>query len=182
MRSPTISRAVAVRLILEDHRLLLDRIEDMPEKRLYESVRIAEGSFGHFCESLHDLMSHILMWDEITLAVLTEAAHGRNHWSLDPRWETPSAGRALNLGGVHAGREVAAGLLKHRLHSVSAALVAELERYDEAAWTDPGTGGDFDGSIGALAEYVATPPDGAPYGHVARHLVGETGLGLSPDP
>jgi hypothetical protein len=48
--------------------------------------------------------------------------------------------------------------------------VAEIEQYDELAWADPSTGGGFDGGIGALAEYAATPPDGIVFGHAARHL------------
>lgn len=174
MTLPTLSLAVAVQLILEDHQLLLERVEGVSEKRLREAVRLADGPLGHFCESLHDLVAHILMWDEITLAVLTEAAHERTHWSLDPRWETPVAGRALNLGGVHAGRGVSSELLNHRLHNVSAALVAELERYDEPAWIDSNTAGPFNGGIGALAEYVTTPPGAVPYAHVAQHLLVET--------
>jgi hypothetical protein len=54
------------------------------------------------------------MWDEISLAVLSEAAAGRTHWSLDPLWETVDAGQRLNPGGVAAGRRIPASLLLHR--------------------------------------------------------------------
>lgn len=40
--------------------------------------RLASGSLGDFCESLRDLVAHVLMWDEINLAVVTEAAAGRS--------------------------------------------------------------------------------------------------------
>jgi hypothetical protein len=59
----------------------------------------------------------------------------------------------------------------HRFHSVADALVAEIQQYDETSWNEPSTGGGYDGSIGALAEYAATPPDGALFGHAARHLI-----------
>jgi hypothetical protein len=120
---------------------------------------------------LHDLVAHILMWDEITLALLREAAAGRSHWSLDARWETAEIGSALNVGGVEAGRQLPSGLLVERLGSVVDALVAEVTSYDEAAWQGQAAAGEFGGSIGALAEYAATPPDGSPpYAHVAKHL------------
>jgi hypothetical protein len=170
MRTPTTSAADSPRLIHADRLLLLDRIDGLSETRLREPYRVADGPLGHFCDSLHDLMAHILMWDEITLAVLREAAAGRVHWSVDPRWETPEAGSALNVGGVDAGRHLPSDLLAHRLHSVVDALIREVEGYDERSWNDPATGGGFDGGIGALAEYVSTPPGDAPYAHVARHL------------
>jgi len=165
---PTTSAADAARLIRADHQLLLDHLDRVTDHRA--SYRVADGPLGHFCDSLHDLVAHILMWDEITLAVLRETAAGRTHWSLDPRWETAGAGSGLNAGGVDAGRHLPTSLLLHRLRSVADALVAEVEQYDERAWIDPATGAGFDGGIGALAEYVATPPDGSPYAHVARHL------------
>jgi hypothetical protein len=40
------------------------------------TARLA-AALGDFCESLHDLVAHVLMWDEINLAVLAEAAAGR---------------------------------------------------------------------------------------------------------
>lgn len=159
-------------MIEADRRLLLDLVEQLPEEQLREPYRVAAGPLGHFCDTLHDLVAHITMWDEITLAVLREAAAGRYHWSLDPRWETPDAGSALNVGGVAAGRHLPSDLLLHRFRAGVEALVAEVARYDEEAWLDPATGGGFDGGIGALAEYAASPPDGTSYAHVARHLGG----------
>ncbi len=167
-RTPTTSAAQAARLIRADRQRLFDTFAEVPDPLLpYE---VADGPLGHFCKSIHDLVAHILMWDEITLAVLREAAAGRVHWSLAPHWETPAAGRGLNAGGVDAGRHLPSALLIERLQSVVDALIAEIEQYDEQAWIDLSTGGGFGGSIGALAEYAATPPDGSPYGHVARHL------------
>jgi hypothetical protein len=170
MRTPTISAAEAVELLRADHQLLLDRVEGLTDEALRAPYRVAAGPLGHFCDSLHDLVAHISMWDEITLAVLREAAAGRAHWSLEAQWETPEAGSGLNFGGVEAGRHLPSGLLVDRLRRVSDALIDELSRYDEEAWGDPATGGGFDGGIGALAEYVTTPADGTAYVHVGRHL------------
>jgi hypothetical protein len=161
MRKPTTSPAEATRLLQADHQLLLDRIDRLSEAELRAPYRVVSGPLGHFCDSLHDLTAHLLMWDEITLDVLRDAAAGRSHWSLDPRWETAEAGSALNIGGVEAGRHIPSGLLLHRFHSVADALVAEIQQYDETSWN----------GIGALAEYAATPPDGALFGHAARHLI-----------
>ncbi len=169
MPTPTTTPAEAGRLIRADHRLLLDHLDRVTDPSA--PYRVTAGPLGDFCDSLHDLVAHLLMWDEITLAVLREAAAGRTHWSLDPRWETADAGRALNLGGVEAGRHLSTAMLLHRLGSVTDALVAEVEQYDEQAWADPATGGGFDGGIGALAEYAATPPDGSVFAHAARHLL-----------
>ena len=164
------SPAEAVQLIRDDQQLLLSRVDGRTEAELRAPYDVTAGPLGDFCDSLHDLIAHILMWDEITLAVLREARAGRLHWSLDPRWETREIGSALTIGGVEAGRHIPSELLLHRFHSVGAALVAEIEQYDEKCWSDPSTGGGFDGGIGALAEYASTPPDGVVFGHAARHL------------
>ncbi len=92
-----------------DHELLLARVAGLAEDQLAASYRVASGPLGDFCDSLHDLLAHVLMWDEINLAVLSEATAGRAHWSLDPRWETPEAGRLLNRGGVAAARSLRSG-------------------------------------------------------------------------
>ncbi|WP_344182655.1 alpha/beta hydrolase [Kribbella lupini] len=170
MRTPTTSAAEAAQLIRADRRLLLDLVDGQPEDKLRAPYQVRAGTLGHFCDSLHDLVAHILMWDEIALAVLRESAADRPHWSLDPRWETAELGSALNAGGIEAGRHLPSGLLVERLGSVVDALVAEITAYDEAAWQGQAAGGEFAGSVGALAEYAASPPDGSPYGHVARHL------------
>ena len=170
MRTPMTSPAEAARLIRADQQLLLSRVDGRTEAELRAPYQVTAGPLGDFCDSLHDLIAHLLMWDEITLAVLRDANAGRLHWSLDPRWETREIGSALNIGGVEAGRHIPSELLLHRFHSVGAALVAEIEQYDDQSWTDPSTGGGFDGGIGALAEYAATPPDGVVFGHAARHL------------
>ncbi|GAA1115825.1 hypothetical protein GCM10009630_11740 [Kribbella jejuensis] len=157
-------------MIRRDQELLLSRLEGKTEEELRTPYDVHDGPLGHFCDSLHDLVAHVLMWDEITLAVLRDARAGRLHWSLDPRWETAEIGSALNHGGVEAGRRIPSELVLHRFHNVGAALIAEILEYDEAAWADPSTGGGFDGGIGALAEYVSTTPDGVLYAHAARHL------------
>ena len=110
------------------------RIDGLTEAELRAPYRVEAGILGHFCDSLHDLTAHILMW-------------------------------------VEAGRHIPSGLLLHRFESVTAALIAEIEQYDETSWSDPSTGGPYDGSIGALAEYAATPPDGNLFSHATRHLV-----------
>jgi len=170
MRIAKTTPAEAAQLLRHDQELLLETIDGLSDEQLRAPYQLSAGPLGHFCDSLHDLVGHVLMWDEITLAVLRDAANGRMHWSLDPRWETPEAGSALNVGGVEAGRHLPTELVLHRYRNVSAALLAEIEQYDEVAWTDPATGGGYDGGIGALAEYVSTPPGYGIFGHAARHL------------
>ena len=170
MRTPTTTPAEAAELLRVDQELLLTRIDGRTEAELRAPYRVAAGPLGHFCDSLHDLIAHILMWDEITLSVLRDAKAGRLHWSLDPRWETAEIGSALNIGGVEAGRHLPSELLRHRFDSVGVALIAEIEQYDEKSWAVPSTGGGVDGGVGALAEYASTPPNGIVVGHAARHL------------
>jgi hypothetical protein len=170
MRTATTTPAQAAELIRRDQDLLLSRIEGLTESELHAPYDVSAGPLGDFCESLHDLVAHVLMWDEITLAVLRDARAGHLHWSLDPRWETPDIGRALNLGGVDAGRRIPSDLVLHRFRTVGAALLDEVSQYDDDTWTDPSTGAGFDGGIGALAEYVSTTPDGVLFAHAARHL------------
>ncbi|MEV4263844.1 hypothetical protein [Kribbella sp. NPDC049584] len=170
MRTPTTTPAQAAGMIRRDQELLLSRVKGKSEDELRAPYDVTAGPLGDFCDSLHDLVAHVLMWDEINLAVLRDARAGRLHWSLDPRWETAEIGRALNLGGVEAGRRIPSELVLHRFNSVGAAVLAEIEQYDEQAWVDPSTGAGFDGGIGALAEYVCTTPDGFLFAHAARHL------------
>src|SRR6516162_6587598 len=108
-----------------DHDVLLAAVSDLAAEQLAAAFQLASGPLGDFCESLHDLVAHVLMWDEINLAVLTEAAAGRAHWSLEPRWETPEAGRLLNRSGVQAGRQLPASLLMHRLRTVHSAVLGQ---------------------------------------------------------
>ncbi|GAA1561158.1 hypothetical protein GCM10009804_17500 [Kribbella hippodromi] len=170
MRIATTTPVQAAGMVRRDQELLLGVVEGKSEEELRTAYEVNDGPLGHFCDSLHDLVAHVLMWDEITLAVLRDAVAGRMHWSLDPRWETAEIGSALNFGGVEAGRRIPSELLLHRYTKVGAALVAEIERYDESTWADPSTGGGYDGGIGALAEYVSTTPDGVLFGHAGRHL------------
>jgi hypothetical protein len=149
------ARAEAVHRLRTDHEILLDHVEGRPD------LAITAGPLGDFCESLHDLVAHVLMWDEINLAVLAEARAGRSHWSLDARWETPDIGRRLNKGGVLAGRELPADLLLHRLVTVRDAFLTELDEYDEETWQS---------GTGALAQRVCTVPGQPSYWHAALHL------------
>lgn len=155
----------AARRLRTDHDILLDRVAGRTEDQLNEPYRLASGPLGDFCESLHDLVAHVLMWDEIGQAMLHEALAGRTHWSVDPRWETPEMGRALNRAGVLAGRELPGLLLVDRLASVGDTLVSQFE--DLAADTWSGTAGD---GLGAFLERAMTVPGSPPYWHAALHL------------
>jgi hypothetical protein len=157
-----------VRRTVWDRDLLMSAVE---ENDLVAPYTVRGGPLGDSCESLRDLVAHVLMWDEINLAVLAEAHRGRSHWSLDPGWETPEAGRSLNLAGVLAGREVPVELLLHRFTAVRDALVAELSGYADDQWAEPlPIEHPEAASVGALAQYVMTVPGNAPYWHAAIHL------------
>jgi hypothetical protein len=160
MTESILSPAEAGRRLRADHDLLLGRVAGLTGEQLAARYQVAGGPLGDFCESLHDLVAHVLMWDEISLAVLSEARAGRAHWSLDPRWETPEAGRRLNRGGVAAGREVPGDLLLHRLEAVAAAAAAEVGGCGEQAWA----------GIGALAQRVWTVPGAPAFWHAGVHL------------
>jgi hypothetical protein len=162
MTESILAPAEAGRRLRADHELLLGRVTGLTGEQLMAGYRVARGPLGDFCESLHDLVAHVLMWDEINLAVLSEAGAGRAHWSLDPRWETPDAGRRLNRGGVAAGREVPPGLLLQRLRAVGEAVVAEVGRCAGPAWAGAG--------IGPLAQRVWTVPGAPAFWHAAVHL------------
>ena len=153
-----------------DHKVLLAQVSDLSAEQLAAAYQLASGPLGDFCESLHDLVAHVLMWDEINLAVLTEAAAGRAHWSLDPRWETPEAGRLLNRSGVQAGRQVPAGLLVHRLRTAQDAVLGELARHEGLAWTGAGQIPALARGIGGLAQRVWTVPGQPAFWHAAIHL------------
>lgn len=159
MNDDLLPRSEATRRVRADRDVLLAGLAGRTDDELRATYRIAGGPLGDFCESLHDLVAHVLMWDEIGLAVLTEAAAGRTHWSLEPRWESPEVGRALNEGGVAAGRLLPTGLLRHRLTAVHGALLAELAGLD-AAWP----------TVGPVAQHAWTVPGQPPYWHAALHL------------
>ncbi|HEU5420494.1 MAG TPA: maleylpyruvate isomerase N-terminal domain-containing protein [Streptosporangiaceae bacterium] len=165
-----ISLPEAAARLRADHDLLLTRVTGLTGDELAASCRLDSGPLGDFCDSLHDLVAHVLMWDEISLAVLTEAAAGRAHWSLDPRWETADAGRRLNRGGVEAGRHVPAALLLHRFRAAGDALAAVFGQYTERDWTAPGQAGPAERGIGALARHVFTVPGQPAFWHAAVHL------------
>src|SRR6516164_58916 len=160
----------AGRRLSADHDLLLAEVKELTGEQLAATYRLASGPLGDFCESLHDLVAHVLMWDEINLAVLTEAAAGRAHWSLDPRWETPEAGRLLNRSGVQAGRQLPAGLLMHRLRTVHSAVLGELARHEGRAWTGAGQIPALARGVGGLAQKVWTAPGQPAFWHAAIHL------------
>ncbi|MGH3455412.1 MAG: hypothetical protein ACRDP2_13400 [Nocardioidaceae bacterium] len=159
----------AVHRIQTDHDILLRRLEGRSPEELSADYQVASGPLGDFCESLHDLLAHVLMWDEISLAVLTEARAGREHWSVDPRWETAEAGRALNRSGVLAGRELPASMLMHRLLSARDALLTEVQSYPEAQWQAAEDDGERSG-VGALVQHAMTVPGKPAYVHAAIHL------------
>jgi len=160
----TLPMSEAARRIKTDHELLLERLEGRSPEELAAEYRLESGPLGDFCESLHDLLAHVLMWDEIGLAVLTEARAGREHWSMDARWETPEVGRMLNRAGVMAGRELPASLLLHRLLSTRDALLTEVQSYPESQWDAAESG------VGSLAQYAMTVPGQPAYVHAALHL------------
>src|SRR5262249_14636133 len=165
-----VSKEEASSRLQADHDALLARVNGLTGAQLAASYRLASGPLGDFCESLHDLVAHVLMWDEINLAVLTEAAAGRAHWSLDPRWETPEAGRLLNRSGVRAGRQLPARLLVHRLRTVHDAVLGELARSEGRAWTGAGQIPALARGIGGLAQKVWTVPGQPAFWHAAVHL------------
>jgi hypothetical protein len=129
--------------------------------------------------NLTDLVSHVSMWDEIVLGVFTEALAGRRHWSLDARWETRDAGRALNLGGVDAGRRLPALHVHERFLKVRDALIATIAAVDPAVWdaalpfrhsgTQPQT-------IAGLGYYVSLPEADPTRSRVYQHATVHLGL------
>ncbi len=163
--------AEVVRRTELDRELLAAEVDRLPEAALVAPYGVAGGPLGDACESLRDLVAHVLMWDEVNLAVLTEAGRARRHWSLDLRWETRQAGQALNRAGVAAGRELPVPLLLHRFAAARDALLAELRSYDEDRWRAPVP---LDlaaaSTTGSLAQYVMTVPQAAPCWHAAIHL------------
>lgn len=151
----TLALGEAVARVRADHDILLAHVA------AERDITVTAGPLGDFCESLHDLVAHVLMWDEIGLAVLTEANAGRTHWSLGARWETPEVGRQLNRGGVLAGRELSSDLLLSRLVTVRDAFLDELSGFDEQAWLY---------GRGELMQRACTVPGSPAYWHAAVHL------------
>ena len=170
-QEPTLSVTAAVRRIRLDRAMLTGRVEEQTPEQLALPYQVAGGPIGDFCESLRDLVAHVLMWDEVSLAVLTEARAGRMHWSLDPAWESAAAGSMLNRAGVLSGRLVPVDLLLHRFAIVRDSLLDELSRYEDEQWrARTALGHPRVSSVGALAEYVMTVPGSAAYWHAAIHL------------
>jgi len=160
--TPTVSQERAIARLRADHRSLLGALES--NSAWTERYEVASGPLGDFCETLHDLAAHVLMWNEINIAVFDEALLGRSHWSLDPRWETPEAGNVLNHAGVAAGRHLPGELLTHRLGAAHDALMAIL---DSEAWH----GHVLESTtVAGLAHRVMTVPGQPAFFHAAVHL------------
>jgi hypothetical protein len=164
--SPELPAADAARRVAADHGLLLDAVSSRGADELTAPYLVQGGPLGDFCDSVHDLVAHALMWDEINLAVLAEARQGRAHWSLEARWETAQAGALLNKSGVAAGRELPSALLLHRLTVAGQALCDELTRYEGSQWQAALPGHARAASMSTLAQQVMT----VPYWHAALHL------------
>lgn len=84
--------------------------------------------------SVLDLVGHVAMWDEIVLAVLSEARRGRAHWYATAPWETVEAGRALNIGGVQAWRLLPEDLVLDRFRRTRDALMSAIAEVPAAEW------------------------------------------------
>lgn len=160
-----LSQEEAIGRLRADRDILLARVTGLTDEELAADH---PDPLGDACASLHDLIAHVLMWDEINLAVLTEAAAGRPHWSLDARWEDPAIGQALNLGGVEAGRHLQPALLLHRFGAVHDAILQDVARFSEESWNAQ--------EVGALAQRVWTVPGNPAYWHAAIHLRQAPGL------
>ncbi|MGN9908871.1 hypothetical protein ACTMTJ_15115 [Phytohabitans sp. LJ34] len=151
----------ARRLVAADRGLLAARVEERTDDELTALYKVDGRPLGDSCESLRDLVAHVLMWDEINLAVLTEMARGRRHWSLDAAWDEPEVGRLLNTGGVAAGRTLPVALLLSRFDTIHRSMLDELSRYDEQSWR---------AGPGAVVQRAMTVPGRQPYRHAAYHL------------
>ncbi|WP_018680198.1 maleylpyruvate isomerase N-terminal domain-containing protein [Actinokineospora enzanensis] len=124
-----------------------------------------------------DLVIHVSMWDEIVLGVLTEALAGRAHWYVDSRWETRECGRALNIGGVGAGRLLPAHLVEERFRTVREALITATAAVDPRRWHEPlpfRHSGEEPQTIAGLC-YKVNMPEADPtrsrvYQHASVHL------------
>ena len=165
-----LARDEAMRRIRQDHVALESQVGGLSDDEFVAAYQTRSGPLGDFCETLRDLVAHVLMWDEINLATLTEARSGRAHWSLDERWETRSAGQMLNRAGVMAGRELPPALLLHRLTVTRDALLDELAAYTEDAWTSSSAVPALGDSYGGLAQRVMTVPGQPAFWHAVLHL------------
>jgi hypothetical protein len=129
--------------------------------------------------SVPDLVQHVAMWDEIVLAILSEARHGRAHWSLDPQWAPVEAGRALNVGGVEAGRLLPAELVVHRFRSVREALIAAIDEVPDEEWAG-GLSFRHDGeepqTLSGLCHYASTPEADPTRTRTYRHACVHLGI------
>lgn len=134
---PVLTVGETIRRTKTGHGLLVGKVETASPEELVQPYLIDGEPMGDFCDSLKDLVAHVLMWDEINLGVLAEARRGRSHWILDSRWEQPDTGLMLSRFGVAASRKLPIELLSHRHASVHEALTDELAQYDEETWLAP---------------------------------------------
>ncbi|GIF73444.1 maleylpyruvate isomerase N-terminal domain-containing protein [Asanoa siamensis] len=153
----SLSVGAAADRLRADHAHLLAAVDGLSGPELARDYTTAAGPLGDFCASLHDLVAHVLMWNEINLAVLNDPGH----WSLRPEFETVEAGRALNRAGVAAGRELPADLLLDRLAAGHASLLDQLAGYTDEDWR---------AHVGPLATRVFTVPGRPAFWHAALHL------------
>lgn len=152
---------LAARRFRADHDTLLRVVEGRTDFELAAAYRICGERAGTYCDSLHDLIAHVLMWDEMALGVLMDASRGRTHWLLDPEYDSPAVRTQLDWSGVAAGRHLPAWLLLHRLVTTRDALTRELAAVGERVWAGP---------AGSVVEAALTA-DGAPaFWHAAHHL------------
>lgn len=165
------SREQACEALSRDHDLLAAALER-------GTAEIHRLTFPGGELSLLDLVVHVTMWDEINLAVLTQALHGQAHWSLAAQWETAAAGGALNTGGVRAGRSLPAELIRHRFHQVRQAHIDAIARVSSARWEAElpfGFTGSLPRTLAGLCHYINTPEADPSrtltYRHAAVHLV-----------
>jgi hypothetical protein len=170
-QSEVLSVPETAEIIAGDRNELVRELESRPTDSWTDPYRVNGGPLGDFCESLHDLLAHVLMWDEINLAFLTDAMRHRTHWSLAAEWETPEMGRLLNAAGVLAGRRLPSASLLSRFVSVRDALLDELRHITDRQWREPvAVSHDHAGSLGELAANAMTVPRADPYVHALLHL------------
>lgn len=152
---------LAARRITADHDILLAEAEGLLGAELAAPYRVDGQRSGEFCDSLHDLLAHILMWDELALAVLSEARGGRLHWLVDARATSPEVATQISQAAAVAAGLLPPWLILHRLVSARDALTAEVGRVAPADW---------DGIIGRCFAEALTASGGPAFWHAAQHL------------
>lgn len=173
MTTPTTySQDAAVTALTNDRDTVMAALTESPPNR-QTPYPVVYNPLGDDPMTLLDIVAHVIMWDEINLAVLTEARAGRAHWSLRTPWENPQAASALNAGGIVAGRLLTADLVIDRFLSVRAATIATIEQTPPEQWSAPlpfSCPGD-DRSLAGLCGYVNTPESDHTGAYTYRHTV-----------